>query len=116
MSFGMSMGADAFISFYGIEESVPADSDMTALEDRTDERIVRARNNRLDTWVGRITDGRDYFLLIGKKLADIGVEGLEERVIDDGEFATIQEEVKGKLKEAGFTSEPRLIFRVEAQY
>jgi hypothetical protein len=116
LSFGVSMGADAFISFYGIEESVRADSDMSALENRTDDRIVRARRIKLDTRFGRITDGRDYFLLIGRKIADIGVEGLEERVLDDGEFAIIQEEVKRKLKAAGFTSEPRLILRLEAQY
>jgi hypothetical protein len=83
------MGADAFIGFYGIEEVVPADSDITALEARSADRIVRARWAKLDTWFGRVTDGRDYFLLIGKKFADIGMEGAEERVIDDAEFAAI---------------------------
>ena len=109
------MGADAFIGFYGIEEAIPIDADMSALEERTDDRIVRARRCKLDTWFGRITDGRDYFLLIGKKLADLGAEGNEERVIDDGELAFIQSEVKRKLKEAGFAGEPRLILKLEAQ-
>jgi hypothetical protein len=57
------MGADAFIGFYGIEEVVPADSDITALEARSADRIVRARWAKLDTWFGRVTDGAITFYL-----------------------------------------------------
>ena len=51
---------------------------FTAIEQRTDDRIVRARRSKLDHVCGRITDGRDYHLLIGKKIADLGIEGGEE--------------------------------------
>jgi hypothetical protein len=110
------MGADAFIGFYGIEETIPAEADMTALEDRTDDRIVRARKNKLDVWWGRVTDGRDYHLLIGKNIADLGAEGAEGSTITNGDFADLQEDVKRRLTVAGFTEEPKLIFKFESQY
>jgi hypothetical protein len=110
------MGADAFITFYGIEYSVPAGSDVSSLEKRTDERIVRARRAKLDTWWGCVSDGRDFHLLIGKKIADLGLEGQEQVSVTNQAFTSIQEEVKQKLSEAGFSHEPRLLFKLEAQY
>ena len=110
------MGADAFIGFYGIEEVIPADSDFTAIENRTNDRIVRARRSKLDHVCGRITDGRDYHLLIGKKIADLGIEGADEAAYSDSTFVALQADVRKKLKEAGFIAEPRLIFKLDAQY
>ena len=110
------MGSDAFIGFYGIEETIPADTDVTPLENRTDDRIVRARKNKLDVWWGRVTDGRDYHLLIGKKIADLGAEGAEGVTITNTDFAGVQEDVKRKLAGAGFVEEPKLILKYEAQY
>jgi hypothetical protein len=110
------MGADAFIAFYGIEETIPVDADVTALEERKDERIVRARKAKLDFWWGRVSDGHDYHLLLGKKIANLGVEGAEGASIMDTDFATLQDDVRKKLKVAGFASEPKLILKFEAQY
>jgi hypothetical protein len=108
------MGADAFITFYGIEETIPVDADVTALEERKDERIVRARKAKLDSWWGRLSDGHDYHLLIGKKIANIGVEGSEGASISDADFTTLRDDVKKKLKDAGYASEPKLILKLEA--
>ena len=110
------MSADAFITFYGIEEMIPADADLTAIEEQKDDRIVRARKAKLDFWWGRITEGSDYHLLFGKKIAHIGVEGAEGAAITDGDFAIFRDDVKKKLKEAGFVGEPKLILKLEAQY
>lgn len=109
------MGADAFTGFYGIEEIVSAD-DAESFDPRADERISRARQKKLHFHFGRITDGRDYHLLIGKKVADLGVQAGEEISYSDVQFAEIQAEVRQKLKEANFTGEPKLIFKLEAQY
>jgi hypothetical protein len=109
------MGADAFISFYGVEAVLSAE-EASALDLKTDDRIVRARRSKLHFHLGRITDGREYHLLIGKKLADLGIEAGEEEAYADADFATIQDEVKRKLKEAGFSGEPKLIFKLQTQY
>jgi hypothetical protein len=109
------MGADAFVSFYGIEEVLTSD-EAEAFDPRTDGRVARARRNQLHFHLGRITDGRDYHLLIGRKLADLGVQASEEATCTDAEFATIQDEVRRKLKAAGFSGEPKLIFKLHARY
>jgi len=71
------MGADAFTGFYGIEEIVSAD-EADSFDPRVDERIARARQNKLQFHLGRITAGRDYHLLIGKQVVDIGIPSDEE--------------------------------------
>jgi hypothetical protein len=109
------MGADAFIGFYGIEEVLSPD-EASAVDLKTDERIARARRSKLNFHIGRITDGRDYHLLIGKKIADIGVQAGEEATYSDSEFELIQEDVRKKLREAGFSGAPKLIFKLNAQY
>ena len=111
----IEMGADAFIAFYGIEEILSLE-EASVLDYRTDDRIARARRNRLSFHLGRVTDGRDYHLLIGKKIADLGVERREEASYVDSEFAVIQAEVKLRLKAAGFSGEPKLLFRLNAEY
>jgi hypothetical protein len=109
------MGADAFTGFYGIEYAI-SPAEMEKFDDRNDERVTRARRNRLHFHIGRITDGMDYHLLIGKKIADLGVEAGEQIAYSDKQFAEIQLEVRDRLKQAGFSEEPTLIFKLEAQY
>jgi hypothetical protein len=109
------MGADAFIGFYGIEESLSPE-EIKTLELRTDDRIKRARAAGLQFHFGRVTDGRDYHLLIGRKIANLGVEGDEEAAYSDAEWQTIQSAVREKLKDAGFPGEPKVILKLEAQY
>ena len=109
------MGADAFIGFYGIEK-VLSPEQTGAFDQKTDERAIRARKHKLHFHLGRITDGRDFHLLIGKRIADLGLEGGEEASYTDSDFAALQEEVKSKLRDAGFGGAPRLIFMLNAQY
>ncbi len=109
------MGADAFIGFYGIEE-VLSPEQASAFDQKTDERVARARRHKLHFHLGRITDGRDYHLLIGKKIADLGVQAGEEAAYTDADLAAIQEEVRAKLKDAGFGGLAKLIFKLHAQY
>ena len=109
------MGADAFIGFYGIEEALSAEQ-AAEFNQKTDDRVARARRHKLNFHLGRITDGRDYCLLIGKKIADLGVQAGEEASYVDSDFAALQEEVRTKLKDAGFDGVPKLIFKLHAPY
>jgi hypothetical protein len=109
------MGADAFIGFYGIEV-VLLPGEVTAVETKTDERVVRARKNKLLCHLGRITDGEPYHLLIGKEIAWLGLEHNAAVTCSDDTLAAIQEEVRKKLMNAGFTENPRLIFKIHTQY
>jgi hypothetical protein len=65
------MGADSFIVFYGIKITIdPADEEVrVALESRSDPRCKAARQAGLQTHWGRLTDGKDYFLYIGHRVA-----------------------------------------------
>jgi hypothetical protein len=109
------MGADAFTGFYGIEMTIPV-MEIETFDERNDQRISRARKNKLHYHIGRITDGMDYHLLIGKKIADLGLQAGEHISYSDTQMAEIQSDVRVRLKQAGFTEEPRLIFKLEAQY
>lgn len=109
------MSADAFIVFYGVE-MVLSSHEVGAVETRSDERITRARSGRLDSHLGRVTDGESHYLLVGKKIAWLGLEYESEASCSDDAFTAIREEVRKKLFDAGFAGEPKLIFKLEAQF
>ncbi len=90
--------------------------EIEKFDERNDERITRARKNKLHYHIGRITDGMDYHLLIGKKIADLGLQAGEHVAYSDTEFSEIQADIRVRLKQAEFTKEPKLIFKLEAQY
>ena len=85
------MGADAVIQFYGIRLRVPRDDKdaIAGLEARTDPRLVAARDVRLDSWWGRLTDGADFHLLIGKRLGVFGSENDAEKQMTLQELSTL---------------------------
>ena len=70
------MGADYFLAFYGIKIALDPDdeSEQDACGLDIDQRCIRAKSARLRTHTGRMTEGTDCFLYIGRKLASIGVE------------------------------------------
>lgn len=109
------MGADAFTGFYGLEENIP-EVEMEKFDVKYDERVARAQRHGLNHHIGRITDGMDYYLLIGRRIVDLGVQVGEQIEYSDAQLAEIQSEVRQRLKQAGFTANPRLIFKLEAQY
>ena len=115
---GPTMGADAFAAFYGIRLMIDGDEDedLEPYEDESHEDIRRAHDEGLDTYFGRLTDGEPYFLLVGKRLAVLGVENEPDCVISDGEFARITAEVRRKLAAAGLKETPALHLQLDAQY
>lgn len=112
-----TMGADAFVAFYGVRFEIDEEADDFELfEDESHETIRRAHGADLDTYFGRLTDGEPHFLLVGKELSVLGVENDPDCVVSDAEFARVQTETRKKLAVAGFSDEPALHLRLDAQY
>lgn len=110
------MGADVFIAFYGLEFPVPDGEALTEIEEQNDERVVLARKHRLDWWLGRLTDGAPFHLLVGKKIGQFGVESSHGAEMSDTDMDGIREQTRQRLVAAGFQESPRMIFKYESDY
>ena len=112
------MGADSFLGFFGIKIALDPDDEETldAVGDDTDPRCVRAKQAGLQTHSGRMTDGEDYFLYIGKHLASLGLEHDFHVELTSEQIAELQISVRKKLVEAGFSEKPAFHFQFEGQY
>ena len=109
------MGADAFVAFYGVRYTLSED-ECDAVERRTDPRVTVARRTRLDSHLGRLTDGEPHYLLIGTSLGIFGVENETSRSVDAPEIERIMRDTAATLSEAGLTGTPQLHLQLEAQY
>jgi hypothetical protein len=109
------LGADAFIAFYGLRFQL-SDGELDAVEQRTDHRVTAARRARLQTYLGRLTDGEPHFLLVGTRLGVLGVENESEKSVGGVELQQIMSDTAAKLEEAGLSGAPRLFLQLEAQY
>lgn len=112
------MGADSFIAMYGIKIALdPDDEDeQDACGSDTDPRCQAARRAGLESFSGRMTDGEDYFLYIGQRVAWLGVEHDPHAVSSAEELQAMAQEVAQRLKAAGFAQAPALHLQLMAQY
>ena len=112
------MGADAFIAFYGIKfELDPDDEDeLDACDTGADARCLKARQVGLESYTGRMTDGEDYFLYIGARLASLGIEHDQYVAQSVEQLSSLATDVKAKLKAADFSQPPGLHFQFIGQY
>jgi hypothetical protein len=112
------MGADAFVAFYGIKVVLdPNDEDMLdAVGDDSDPRCQRALTFGLHTHAGRMTEGEDYFLFIGRRLGWLGLEHASHVQVDMHHLSDLHALVRAKLIEAGFSGTPALHLQLTAQY
>lgn len=112
------MGANAFYVYYGVRRAIPADDEgqVEQLERHRHPVCRLARQHRLQFAFGRLTDGADFFLLIGRELGCFGVEGGHELAISDGQFAALAAETRERLTAAGIEETPAIHFQLEAQY
>ena len=110
------MSADVFIAFYGVEFPVPDGEALTEIEEQNDDRVVRAGEHKLDWWLGRLTDGAPFHLLVGKKIAQLGVEGMQEKRLTKSEMDVLAEQTCQRLEAAGFREAPRFILKYESDY
>lgn len=112
------MGADAFIAFYGIKfELDPDDEDgLDACDTGADARCLKARHVGLETYTGRMTDGEDYFLYIGTRLASLGIEHDQYVTQSVEQLSALAADVQAKLRAAEFPQSPELHFQFIGQY
>ncbi|KLU03468.1 hypothetical protein RISK_004472 [Rhodopirellula islandica] len=110
------MGADAFLVFYGVRETV-ADDDaaIEALEEGDHPLLSLPRTCGLDSWWGRLTDGSEYHILLGKRVGVFGVENQHDASIDPAGLSVIASEVDALLTKHGISGTPTLHFQLEAQ-
>ncbi len=112
------MGADYFFAFYGIKVALDPDNEneQESCALGTDPRCVQAKAAGLQTHTGRMTDGEDYFLYIGRKLATLGVEAEPHVAHPVTSIISLAHDTAQRLKSAGFPQEPALHLQLEAQY
>ncbi len=112
------MGADSFIAFYGIKFELDPDNEdeIDACDTDVDPRCVQAKRAGLETFTGRMTDGEDYFLYIGKRLAWLGIEHDQHQKQSAEQLATLAADVKAKLQATGFAQQPGFHFQFIGQY
>lgn len=108
------MSYDLFSAYFGIRIVMEPAADVTALELRTDPRMVAARNAKLQYWWGRVTDGGYYFLLIGAELGRLGETQGTSASISLASMMQLITETSARLKQAGFFDEPAVHLQLEA--
>src|SRR5262249_20758136 len=115
---GGIMGADAFVAFFGVKIALDPDDEETldAVGSGTDKRCKAAKAVGLQTQGGRMTDGEDYFLLIGRRLGWLGLEHEQYVRIAGEDLAELQLDVRRKLQAAGFAEEPAMHLQFVGQY
>lgn len=112
------MGGDSFLAFYGIKFALsPQDeAELDACGSRTDPRCIAARRVGLDSFSGRLTNGEDYFLYLGKRIAMLGLENDTHSAQSADHLSTLAEQVSAQLKAAGFTQPAEFHFQLIAEY
>lgn len=112
------MGADSFIAVYGVKIALDPDNEeeLDACGAQTDPRCVAAKRAGLESFSGRMTDGEDHFLLIGRKLAWLGIEHDQHSTQSIERLSSIARDVDASLKAAGFAQPPGLHFQFMGQY
>lgn len=112
------MGADSFVVFFGIK--IPLDpEDEDTLDDwgaGTHPVAVAARAVGLDVHAGQLTDGGDCFVLLGRRLAWIGLEHDGHVRVAPDALAEAAAAVGPPLRGLGRSESPALHLQLEAQY
>jgi hypothetical protein len=112
------MGADSVYFYYGVRRTIPLshEEQIEQLEEDRHPICTLAYDHKLQFTWGCLTDGADYFLLIGRELGCFGVEGKPEETISDAQLAEIVEKTKQRLKAAGIVEAPAIHVQLQAQY
>lgn len=112
------MGADSFLAFYGIKLALDPDDEDTldACGEGTDARCVAAKQAGLESFSGRMTDGEDCFLFIGRRVAWLGLEHDSHAARSAEQLAATAADVQTRLQTAGFAQAPALHLQFIGQY
>ena len=113
-----SMGADSVHFYYGVRRTIPENDEeqIGQLEDDSHPIYNLAFDHKLHIAWGCLTDGADYFMLIGNEIGRFGVEGIHEQAIPEARFIEIIEKTNARLKDAGIIEPPAFHVQLQAQY
>ena len=111
------MGADSMYVYYGVRQTIPKDDEeqIAQLENDCHPVCGLTYDNTLHFTWGCLTDGADYFLLIGHELGRFGVEGTHEQCFNDARLMEIMTKTKQRLKAAGISEAPSLHVQLQAK-
>ena len=87
-----------------------------ALEEGAHPLLEAARPAGLTAWWGRLTDGSDYHILVGKRIGVFGVENDHESSVDSSALQQIIDDVDSRLASNKIAGTPKIHFQLEAQY
>ena len=111
------MGADAFYVYYGVKRSLqPESSEMDLLEREKHPIFDAAFDAKLHVVWGRMTEGVDYFMLIGHQIGCFGVENDTYCQVPSDELRRIMEQTDQRLRQAGIVETPAFHCQLNAQY
>ena len=112
------MGADSFVAFYGIKFALDPDNEdeLDACDTDADARCIWAKRAGLETFTGRMTEGEDYFLYIGRRLAWLGIEHDQHLTQSAEQLSAVAADVSAKLKAGDFSESPEIHFQFIGQY
>ena len=112
------MGADAFYVYFGVKRLVSKDDEpqIRMLEEGKHPLLSIAKAHTLQAAWGRLTDGEDYFLLIGEEIGRFGIEGVLQRELPRSDLQDIIKKTDSRLKAAAILEMPRLIMQLHAQF
>jgi hypothetical protein len=112
------MGADSVYFYYGVRRTITAhdEAQIEQLEDDSHPIYSLAFDHKLHVTWGCLTDGADYFMLIGHEIGRFGVEGINERAFTDTELLEIAEKTKTRLIAAGIHEPSSFHVQLQAQY
>lgn len=111
------MGADAFYVYYGVKRKLEPDSPEMELLERENHPIFdKAFDAKLHVTWGRMTEGEDYYVLIGHQIGCFGVENETYREVSADEIRRIIDQTDQRLRQAGIAESPAVHCQLEAQY
>lgn len=92
------------------------EDELDSCDEGDDPRCLAAKRAGLETFTGRMTDGEDYFLFIGRRLAWLGLEHEQHSAQSTDHLVSVFNDVNAKLKVAGFSQPPFLHLQFIGQY
>ena len=115
---GRNMGADSVYFYYGVRRGIAADDEaqIGQLEDDSHPIYNLAFDHTLHMTWGCLTDGADYFMLIGHEIGRFGVEGIHDFSISEAQFHEIVKKTKERLIAAGILEPPAFYVQLQAQF
>jgi len=96
------------VIYYGLKFKI-AITEIHAIDEETDERVIAANREDLDYYCGDFGSmDNQYFLFVGTEFGIMGRDEEAEVQLTAEEYKAIAESTRAKLRRAGFKDSPQL--------